>query len=107
MSGMRQDQGGLGSPVQMMGLAESTHKLYACGVHRFTGICSAAGLAAVPASEETLCHFAATLTGRSSPTWPEFGTCISQRGMGTPSPPVSTGCTMSCVVSSVQRGWLA
>ena len=47
----------------MMGLAESTHKLYACGVRRFTRICSAAGLAAVPASEETLCHFAATLAG--------------------------------------------
>ena len=47
----------------MMGLAESTHKLYACGVRRFIGICSAAGVAAVPVSEETLCHFAATLAG--------------------------------------------
>ena len=44
-----------------MGLADSTHKLYACGVRRFTAICSAAGLTAVPASEEALCHFAATL----------------------------------------------
>ena len=63
MSGVRHsglDQGEMGNPVQK---AESTHKLYACGVRRFTGICSAVGLAAVPASEETLCHFAATLMG--------------------------------------------
>ncbi len=45
----------------MMGLADSTHKLYACGVRRFTGICAAAGRTPVPADEDTLCHFAATL----------------------------------------------
>ncbi len=44
-----------------MGLAESTHKLYACGVRRFMGICSTAGRTPVPADEDTLCHFAATL----------------------------------------------
>ncbi len=43
-----------------MGLAESTHKLYACGVRRYIGICSAAGRILVPADEGTLCHFAAT-----------------------------------------------
>ena len=45
----------------MTGLAESTHKLYVCGVRRFIGICSAAGRIPVPADEGTLCHFAATL----------------------------------------------
>ncbi len=44
-----------------MGLAESTHKLYACGVRRFMGICSTAGQTPVPADKDTLCHFAATL----------------------------------------------
>ncbi len=60
----RLDKGGLGDPVQqyyMMGLADSTHKLYAYGVRRFTGICAAAGRTPVPADEDTLCHFAATL----------------------------------------------
>ena len=58
------DQGELGGPVQkyfMMGLAESTHKLYATGVRRFTRVCTTAGLTVVPASEGALCHFAATL----------------------------------------------
>ena len=58
------DQSGLGDPVQkfyMMGLAESTHKLYVCGVRRLIGISSAAGRIPVPADESTLCHFAATL----------------------------------------------
>ncbi len=58
------DHSGLGDPVQrfyMMGLAESTHKLYACGVRRFMGICATAGRAPVPADEDTLCHFAASL----------------------------------------------
>ena len=45
----------------MMGLAESTHKLYAAGVRRFTRVCATAGLTVVPASEGALCHFAATL----------------------------------------------
>ncbi len=45
----------------MMGLDESTHKLYACGVRRFMGICSTAGRTPVPANEDTLCHFAAAL----------------------------------------------
>ena len=44
-----------------MGLAESTHKLYACGVRRFLSVCSAAKLTPVRATEEVLCHFAATL----------------------------------------------
>ncbi len=60
----RLDQSGLGDSVQrfyMMGLAESTHKLYACGVRRFMGICSTAGRTPVPADEDTLCHFVATL----------------------------------------------
>ncbi len=58
------DKSKLGDPVQrfyMMGLAESTHKLYACGVRRFMGICATAGRAPVPANEDTLCHFAASL----------------------------------------------
>ena len=46
-----------------MGLAESTHKLYATGVRRFTRVCTAAGLTVVPASEGALCHCAATLAG--------------------------------------------
>ena len=33
----RLDQSGLGGPV-LMGLADSTHKLYACGVHGITAI---------------------------------------------------------------------
>ena len=45
----------------MMGLAESTHKLYATGVCRFTRVCAAVGLTVVPASEGAPCHFAATL----------------------------------------------
>ncbi len=44
-----------------MGLAESTHKLYACGVRRYLKECSAANLAPIPVVEDTLCHFAATL----------------------------------------------
>ena len=67
----RTGQGGLCGPIQiyfMMGLAESTHKLYATGVHRFTRVCTAAGLTVVPASEGALCHFAATLA--------EEGLCI-------------------------------
>lgn len=45
----------------MMGLAESTHKLYACGTRRYLKVCSAAKLVPMPATEDTLCHFAATL----------------------------------------------
>ncbi len=45
----------------MTGLAESTHKLYVCGVRRFIGICSAAGRIPVPADKGTLCHLAVTL----------------------------------------------
>ncbi len=51
------DKSKLGDPVQrfyMMGLAESTHKLYACGVRRFMGICATVGRAPVPADEDTL-----------------------------------------------------
>ncbi len=44
-----------------MGLAELTHKLYVCGMHRFLNVCSAAKLIPVPATEELLCHFAAFL----------------------------------------------
>ncbi len=44
-----------------MGLAESTHRLYACGVRRFMRTCAVAGRAPVPADEDALCHFAATL----------------------------------------------
>ncbi len=58
------DEGGLDSDVQkyyMMGLAESTQKLYACGMRKYLKVCSAAKLTPVPASEDTLCHFAATL----------------------------------------------
>ena len=94
----RLDQGGLGGPIQkfyLMGLAESTHKLYACRICRFTVICSAVGLTVVPASEEVLCHFAATLAGGLlNPTCLVFITCTVPRGLGTPSPLVSMGCTM-------------
>ena len=86
----------------MMGLAESTHKLYACGVRRFSCICSAVGLATVPASEETLCHFAATLAGEGlrHRTIKSYMAGVRHLHIsGTPSSPVSTGCTMSCMVS--------
>ena len=94
------------------GLAESTHKLYATVVRRFTRVCTAAGLTVVPVSEGALCHFAATLAGEGlrhrtlSHIWQGFDICISLRDMGILSPMTSTGCTMSFVeLGAFLRNW--
>ncbi len=58
------DEGRLDSLVQaffVKGLAQSTHRVYSSGQRRYLGFCASANLSAVPASEDTLCKFAAKM----------------------------------------------
>ncbi len=100
------DQSGLGDPVQkfyMMGLVESTHKLYACGVRRFIGICSAAGR--IPVLQTRVLYAILLLRWPRrvfviglplSPIWQAFVTSTFQRAREIHFQQGCTDCTMSC-----------
>ncbi len=68
----RLDEGGLDSNVHkyyMVGVTESTHKPYTCGMRRYLKVCSVAIIAPIPAIEISLCHFATTLATHDLRQW--------------------------------------
>ncbi len=48
----------------MKGLAQSIHRVYSSGQRRYLGFCASVNLPAVPASEDTLCKFAAKMASK-------------------------------------------
>ncbi len=96
----------------MVSPAESTHRLYACGVRHFMRTCAVAGRAPVPADEDALCHFAATPAeeGLRHKTIKSYMAGVSHlhisEGHGDLFRAVYTGCTTFYGVSSVLRAWL-